>query len=293
MIYREPSIFVSLEKTNSYLNFRHCGVDYVPPEYCYGPSIRDFYLIHYIMSGTGTYVVNNEIYHLSKGDAFIVKPNEITSQRADANDPWSFCFFAFDGAHAEELLSRTLFRDGNYIVHLYDTPMDDLFNLIVHTVDTLDQNKANEDILALSQLLKMLHLFSFIPNPDQLGMLTESALSDPIRRSLDFIHLNYATSISISGIAAMLSLNRSYFYRLFKKETGISPVEYLNRYRLEKARLFLANTKMPISQIALSTGFSSFSSFHRLFRIKYGQSPSEYRKAFLFTNDTSTALGSR
>lgn len=93
-----------------------------------------------------------------------------------------------------------------------------------------------------------------------------------------YITEHYASSISSSTAANELFMNHSYFCRLFKQNFGCCFSEYILAYRLEKAKLSLANTDVRISQIASASGFNSFSYFGKCFREKFGVSPSDYRK---------------
>ena len=75
--------------------------------YSWGPALRDHYLIHYIISGRGTYVCGDEIHRLQAGDLFIVYPNQIVSYSADREDPWQYCWVGFNGTEAQRLIDVT------------------------------------------------------------------------------------------------------------------------------------------------------------------------------------------
>lgn len=287
MPYREPTLFTTQDAKNQYLNFRHSGRDTCNPGYCYGPAVRHFYLIHYVISGKGRYTTGGNTYQLGKGDAFIIFPNEITSYIADEQDPWSYCFFAFDGDGCPDILARTAFSKDNLTISLDN---DSLIDLIEETTTTLNHPMPNADLYALSQLLKMLKIFA--DHAHRGAAAKEPHMRSYVQQILDYIHFNYANALTISDMANTLSLNRSYFYRIFKEETGLSPSEYLNGYRIDRARQLLKDTNMPIGQIAVSTGFNTFSSFSRLFQIKYGQSPREFRKSCRAGDEKAHPLGS-
>ncbi|WP_379211152.1 helix-turn-helix transcriptional regulator [Paenibacillus sp. GCM10012303] len=75
-----------------------------------------------------------------------------------------------------------------------------------------------------------------------------------------------------------MTINPSYLVRAFKNEAGVTPMHYLNKLRLSAAVSYLANTEMGIQQIAESTGFNSLHYFSRLFKQKFGCSPSQWRE---------------
>ena len=76
-----------------------------------------------------------------------------------------------------------------------------------------------------------------------------------------------------------MSLDRTYLYKLFKKQIGISIKEYLMNLRIEKAKDLLVNSNQPIYMIANLVGYSNNLSFNKTFKSKLGMSPKLYRKS--------------
>ncbi len=107
--------------------------------------------------------------------------------------------------------------------------------------------------------------------------VTKPEYSDCINRALIFVSNNYMNQIGLEDVATDAGLNSQYFSRLFKKETGMNFVNYLNGYRLEIARNYLIETNMKLYEIAENTGFQTFSYFSKCFKTFYGKSPYEYR----------------
>ena len=98
------------------------------------------------------------------------------------------------------------------------------------------------------------------------------------KKIMEYIHHHFAEEITSRTVAEALFLNQSYFCRLFKQTFGCCFAEYITVYRLEKARMYLENTRMSISDIALRSGFNSCSYFNKVFKEKYAISPLQYRK---------------
>ena len=84
--------------------------------------------------------------------------------------------------------------------------------------------------------------------------------------------------ISVSELARMCNISEVYFRRLFKENIGMSPVEYRNRLRLEKAKQYLEYGDISIQEISDMLGYSTVSHFIKRFRERYGYPPLEYRK---------------
>ncbi len=278
--------FISLDHQNDYLNLCHSGTDTCRPDSSTGPLVKNFYLIHYIVAGKGTYTVGNLQHRLGPGDAFLIRPGKTVVYTADQEDPWRYCFFAFNGQAAEQYLNRTAFATGD-VTHIDDDRINDL---VCETTDTLSASPRNADMYALSQLMKMLLFFA--EHHEDEGVERGLPIRADIQKVLDFIAYHYADPITVLDMSKLIALERSYFCRTFKNAVGISPKDYLTKFRLDKARFLLTETSLPIGKISERVGFQSFSSFSRLFTAQYQQSPSQYRKSFLTEEADTPCLGS-
>ena len=101
-----------------------------------------------------------------------------------------------------------------------------------------------------------------------------------VKQATDYICANYNKNIKINDIANRLNIDRTYLYRLFKKEYDLSPQKYLLIFRLKKAAKKLTNTHKPIYEISEECGFSQVSSFCYNFKRFYNDTPLNYRKIF-------------
>lgn len=99
-----------------------------------------------------------------------------------------------------------------------------------------------------------------------------------VRQAMAYIQENYAEPLSREQIAAHVGLSEDYLTSCFRKELGLTPMAYLNRYRIQQARQLVKNTHKSITEIALDVGFSSSSYFSRIFRRETGMSPEAYRR---------------
>lgn len=106
-----------------------------------------------------------------------------------------------------------------------------------------------------------------------------AVLSDPVRHGIDYITRFYETPLPLKRIADVTGVSMFHFARLFRKETGVTPIEYLNRYRVEQAKRLLGYSSKPISQIGAMVGIKDPTYFVRLFRRHAGMTPNEFRKS--------------
>jgi len=100
-----------------------------------------------------------------------------------------------------------------------------------------------------------------------------------VRKAMAYIHRQYVNPLTRDDLARYVGMNDDYLTYCFRQELGVTPIDYLNRYRVLQAQRLLLNTDKSITEIAFEVGFSSNSYFSRIFRRQVGQSPDEYRRS--------------
>jgi len=99
-----------------------------------------------------------------------------------------------------------------------------------------------------------------------------------INKACDFIHRFYFKKLKVKDISDVAAVSESHFAHLFKKETGYSPLDYVNRIRIDKGKKLLRANSKTIAEIALEVGFSSPSHFSTVFAKFTGTTPAEFQK---------------
>ncbi len=99
-----------------------------------------------------------------------------------------------------------------------------------------------------------------------------------VRQAMAYIHEHYAEQISRGELAARVGISERYLTHCFRQEIGLTPVTYLNRYRLRQARALLEQGQQSITEVALEVGFADPSYFARIFREEVGVSPHAYQR---------------
>ncbi|MCD7935937.1 MAG: AraC family transcriptional regulator [Tannerellaceae bacterium] len=125
----------------------------------------------------------------------------------------------------------------------------------------------------------LLQLFSrFLQN----ASLKYETTDDRIRKVLQYIRKNIDRGITIDELIELCWLSKDHFIRLFKKEMRVTPVDYINRKKIEKAQLMLITRNQSVKDIAYQLSFENVSYFNRLFKRYTGSIPSEYKKQFVY-----------
>ncbi len=255
VLYERYDITVENSRKSADIVAHVCGEQKCEPSHTFGPYIREYFLIHYCVSGKGNIVNDGKKYEVNAGELFIICPGQITIYAADEKEPWHYIWAGFDGADANALKNLPC-------VMKYSS------DTFLRMAEYIRQGTANREIY-LAHIYEILyHLFS--------GKETERDVCKQIK---DHIRLNYMEELSVEKIAASAGLNRRYLSRIFKEKYGMSIKEYIVSVRCRKAAEFLIKGHT-VAESAVMTGYPDQFAFSKMFTKVTGKSPSQYKKAF-------------
>jgi AraC-like DNA-binding protein len=100
----------------------------------------------------------------------------------------------------------------------------------------------------------------------------------PVARALGYLLGNFHQPIGLGAMAAQAGVSRSHLCRLFRREVGISPHQFLTRVRVERAKSLLAEREWRVTEVWLESGFADLRTFERAFKRWVGCTPREYRQ---------------
>lgn len=162
---------------------------------------------------------------------------------------------------------------------------DATFNALIRSIMTSYKETGFNKLRFEEQLTALLsyHLQQHRSIADMVNKLppirkaTRVELYKRLSRSMDVLRAGFCEVISLDQLAAEACLSKYHFLRLFRTAYGLSPYQYIQHLRLEKARGLLADSLLPVADIAISLGFDNSQSFSRLFYQRMGLYPTEYR----------------
>lgn len=150
--------------------------------------------------------------------------------------------------------------------------------LLQRLVFLFSENHPNKDVFVELMLKELLMRLFQAESAHSLEKASEEApSSNRIAYILNFIRENISSKLSIEQLSKKACMSESHFYRVFKNELGLSPVEYINNERVKLAARLLRNPEKRIREVYLECGFNSPSYFTRLFKRKHTLSPKEYQ----------------
>jgi AraC-like DNA-binding protein len=266
-----------LPSQESELTVLFAGESQTKPEHRLGPKVYDYYLIHYVISGKGVFSYQGEEYELGAGDSFVIDPEQLISYVSDETDPWHYCWIAFTGEQAASLVASTGVNPLQPIIH--NTRNRHIPVLFRHIQQALRSKKSNAQLKSIGYLLLLLGEYCETLSASTItGVVTEVESDRIVQQAIHYLSTQYAEPITIELMAESLGYNRAYLSRMFKRHTKVTPVTFLLKLRVDKARLLLRERlELTIEQIASSVGFYDPLYFSKQFRRWYGVSPSEYR----------------
>jgi AraC family transcriptional regulator of arabinose operon len=254
-----------------------CGMEHCDPGVTFGPDLRECWHLHAVLAGTGTLQAGGEELHPGPGQLFLLKDNQVAQYTADPKDPWNYCWVTFTGTKASQLVREIGFTEGVYVLDA-SVEIRRFFELVHRMHETPEMNYIS-DLRRRGILLEFLSLALLATESGQKRAERRNEYSPEVyvQRSVDFIHYNYAT-INVTDIVEYIGFTRSYFSTLFRRHMGISPQEYLMRYRMEQACRLLRDTALSVQEIGERVGYEEPLNFSRSFKRSVGLSPTEYRK---------------
>lgn len=258
------------------------GWERCDPLHSFGPYMRNHYLFHYVISGTGTFIGRDSSgtdheYRVRSGDGFIIFPKQVSSYFADKTHPWEYTWVEFDGMKAKEIVGLAGLSMDSPIYH---PGMRDLGLELRDTMTNIARSESRSPLYLIGQLYLFADYLTRSSSTRYLPPHSSKIQDFYVKEAMTFIEQNFQNDISVEDIAAFCNLNRNYFGKIFRKAVGKTPQEFLINYRMAKASELLKMTDMTIGSISVAVGYPSQLHFSRAFKNVYGMPPKEWRNEY-------------
>ena len=230
------------------------------------------YLFQFTISGKGYFEKEGEIIEVTRGKGFMVSFPEKSRYYIplESEEPWEFIYLHFSGEAALPFTQKIeRFYDKVFCLSEDSIPIRKVFQLQKRLLEgrRLHKYEGGEFLYGfLCSLLRELE------NP------SEKEQNSVVVSAVTILEENYADLESIEGVAEQLKVSFAHLSREFKKEMGMTPIQYVTNVRLQAAMNDLMNTKDNLELIATRNGFSNGNYFCKVFRKNLGISPTEFRR---------------
>ena len=240
----------------------------------------------FVMSGVGRYRIDDGIVPVQEGDLLIINPGLKHQALAcpEAETTATEFFVGASGIRIPGLPENALPVPGN--VHVLHTS-GDLRQKLFKICSSMEAEKAvrrqGRYFMLKSYLMQMILLVvreQCEPEENPQGYAFESVNKKyVVEKMVNYFEDHFNEKISLDQVAENMYLSPFYISKIFKSETGDTPIRHLINIRLEKAKELLENGyKGSIQEVAASVGYDDAYHFSKLFKKHYGVSPSQVRK---------------
>lgn len=233
-----------------------------------------YHIMGYCIKGNGKAEINDVVYEIKTGEFFFIPKETAFKYHADARNPWTIYWFNFTGSAADAILELYFNTTASYKGYLkFNEERIQLFDVIFKNL----KKGYSKSILMLLNM-SLLHFLSSLSLNIKSKPNLKDKNQDIVNASIAYMNANLHLLLTLSQIVKEVNVSVSHFSSLFKKKTGISPLDYFNQIKMQKACEYLEFTDMLIKEIAFRLGISDAQYFSRLFSKVIGMSPNAYRK---------------
>ncbi|WP_208589809.1 helix-turn-helix transcriptional regulator [Gracilibacillus suaedae] len=240
--------------------------------------------IMYVIDGKCQIEIDDRVVQLRKGQYIYIHSNVKHRLNIDKDHPCRMLnveFILHSNKITPYISIERLFQTQPSLQSLFDQSeryfllKDDqaVFFTLRHLVLELDHHAKNNQLLIDNLMVQLLLWIDRNRREYQ-----DQADNQHIKKALTYIHEHYDTEIKVESLANITHLHPSYLHKIFSRSQGMTINQYITKVRLEKAKMLLVNTEIPVTEISNYVGVNTSQYFSNLFKKETGLSPSAYRE---------------
>ena len=237
------------------------------------PHTHNHTELFFIVSGRGQFLIQNQVFPVGVNNLVIINPNVAHTEDSLNAQPLEYIVLGIEGIE----LATTENSNGQFCIldHLESVEFSSCLRNILREMEL--KNTGYEDICQAYMEILIIRLMRTTSLSVQSGPQTVSGNRQCafVRRYID---LHFKEPLTLEQLSGEAHMNKYYLSHAFKREYGVSPINYMISRRIEESKYLLTETDLSMSQIAQLLGFSSLSYFSQVFRRTQSVSPKEYRQ---------------
>ncbi len=289
-----PKYLKTLVENRSFYNLNNCELNVFESYqevYRVPLTFNDFVITSMIRGKKVMHLLDKPAFNYLPGEAVIVPPNEtmvIDFPEAETTNPTQCIALAVDAGY----MNNTLDYLNNYYnsdpdnkhnwklqfnkYHFYnDAEITGIINKLIRVCSSTDKTKNIYADLTLKELVIRLiqsqHLLQVHDETKKAGNKSR------LHFVLHFIHEHLSEKIAVDTLSRRAYLSRNEFFKWFKEQFGITPLDYINKERLKLAKQLLSDKRSTLSEVSHQCGFTDVNYFIRLFKKTEGITPAAYK----------------
>ena len=237
------------------------------------PHTHNYMELFYITGGKGQFLIHDQTYPVDTNDLVMVNPNVPHTETGVNSKPLEYIVLGISGVELESTGSF----NGQFCIldYIVNKELTACIHNILREMEL--KNPGFEEVCQAYVEILIIRLMRNIAI--SAGENTRGISANPQCASVKrYMDLHFKEPLTLEQLAAEAHINKYYLAHAFKKEYGVSPINYLISRRIEESKHLLSETDLTMSQIARILGFSSPSYFSQVFRKTQGTSPLDYRR---------------
>lgn len=245
---------------------------------------HDFISMVYVLSGACTYRISETQYQVKKGDMLVFNPGVNHGKTVKPGEEILELHVGFDNIQVEGLTKNNLISPEACPVIGLQEHEQEFFKCCSDIYLEQENDLPGCELMLKIQVMRLIVLFlistrsSLYPSKNPLVSFDSNEKSVIVSTLITFLNENYMRPVSLDTISKSIYLSPTYISKVFKEETGETPINYLIKLRLSKAREMLQDGRHSIKSVARSVGYEDAYYFSKLYK-KYNRvSPSSIRK---------------
>lgn len=236
-----------------------------------GRKLKEYQMI-YIVQGSGTFQNNNGTYNVREGSLMIVHPDCWHRYKPNYQTGWTEYYIGFNGAGVDLFMRHRLFSEAQPVIHVGEREV--MADIFLNIFELAEKEQPGYQFIAAGYIVKLLgHLIAFDKRRD----FTGKRIAEIIEEARFEMRNRVSDNFNPEEFAEKNTIGYSWFRRMFKNYTGLSPHQYYLQLKIIRAKGLLRTSNLTIKEISYECGFESIHYFSRLFKQKTGLTPGEYR----------------
>lgn len=276
----------STEDVNWGIYLNTAGSFTIPPETEYPPTEHPSgyyftweqgrelqeYQLNYITEGEGIFENKTGSFPVKAGSLLVISPGIWHRYKPDFHTGWTENYIGFGGQAAESFMQHRLFSPDKPVIQVGER--EEILDSFLKIFDLIEAEHPGFQHIASGMIIKLLgYLVAFEKQKEFSGKKIAGVIEEARFQMRSEVGRNF----DLEKFAADNNIGYSWFRRMFKNYTGLSPRQYCLQLKIMRAKELLLSTDLSVKEISYELGFESIHYFSRMFKQKTGKSPSEFR----------------